>query len=246
VDGWRPEHFVTIAAEPSIGKSSLAINMAYNLLKQGKRVVIFSLEMSKNDMISKFMGIHLDLAPLQIMKGYIDEDIYAKQKLGKAWLSMQKLTMYSDIDDVEEISMRMRVEEMKEHVDLFILDYLQNITSTKNRDEYSLLTSGVKLLQKTNRTLGTTFVCLSQISNDSRKSTSTLTVDGKGTGAIRAASNVFIYMKRNVEKEEEVNQIIQEGRDMPLLCIVNKNRHGSIGAFKITMTLKSGIMYAPL
>jgi replicative DNA helicase len=245
IDGLREEHFITVSAGSSVGKSTLALNMAHNVLKQGKRVVIFSLEMSKNDMISKLMAIQCGLSPSQIMKGLADNKIYPQLAAPRAWLSMQKLTMYSDLDDFEEISMAMRVEEMKEHVDLFILDYLQNISSEKYRDEYSLLTNGVKLLQKTTRALNTTFLNLSQVSIDTRKGTATQTVEGKGTGAIRNASNVFIYMKRDLPNEEEVNQIIQEGRDMPLLCIVNKNRHGSIGAFKLNMNLDSGECYEP-
>lgn len=245
IDGYRPEHFITIAAEPSVGKSSVAINMTYKLLEQDKRVVIFSLEMSKNDMISKLLGIRTKTAPIQMMKAYTDNSLYDKQVHAKHWLKGRKLTMYSDLDDIDEICMAMQVEEMKEHVDLFILDYIQNISSTKYRDEYSLLTNGVKQFQKVNRNLGTTFLCLSQISNDARKSASTLSVDGKGTGAIRAASNVFIYLKRDVEKEEQINEIIKNGEDMPLLCVINKNRHGSIGAFKIKMVLKSGEIFEP-
>jgi len=245
IDGYQPEHLITIAAGSSVGKTSMAINMAYHVLKQDKKVVIFSIEMSKTDMISKLLAIYLDMNPRDILKGYGDDNMYARQQPGKAWLSRQKLTMYSDLDDIEEIALAMRTEENKEHVDLFILDYIQNVSSNKYKDEYSLLTNGVKLLQKVNRGLKTTLVLLSQISIDTRKSTVTQTAEGKGSGAIRNASNVFIYMKRDVKDEEEVNNIIQEGQEMPLVCIVNKNRHGSIGAFKINMKHESGLIYEP-
>ena len=244
-DGWREEHFITIAAASSVGKSTMAINIAYNLLQQGKRVVIFSMEMSKNDMISKFLGIHMNMAPIVIMKSLADNVFYEKQKIAKEWMIKQRLTMYSDIDDVDEIAMAMRIEESKEHVDLFIIDYLQNISSEKHRDNYTLLTNGVKLLQKTNRMLKTTLLCLSQISIDAKKSKETLNIEGKETGAIKNASNLFIYIKRDVDDENEINQIIQSGSDMPLLCVVNKNRHGSIGAFKLNMKLTSGVIFEP-
>lgn len=245
IDGYQPEHLITLSAGSSVGKSSMAINLAYQVLKQGLKVVIFSLEMSKVDMISKIIGIHINKNPRDIMKEYGDDEMYAKQKPAKAWLSMQQLVIYSDLDNIDEIALAMRNEESKGHVSLFILDYIQNVSSEKYRDEYGLLTNAIKVLQKTNRNLKTTLLVLSQISIDTRKSTATQTVEGKGTGAIRNASNVFIYMKRDLKDEEEVNNIIQNGSEMPLLCVINKNRHGSIGAFKLNMDPVSGVIYEP-
>lgn len=247
IDGYRPEHLISITGYTSTGKSSLMLNMVYKLLKQNKRVVIFSLEMSKVDMIAKILSIHTENSPNSIIKGYTDsENIYQTQKDAKFWLSSKKLTMYSEIQDIDDILISMQIEEMKEHVDVFFLDYIQNITSDKTFDEYKLLTSSIKSLQALNRKLKTTLVVLSQISNDTNKSSSTLNVEGKGSGAIKAASNLFLYLKRDVKDEDEVNNIIREGREMPLLCVINKNRHGTIGSFKLKMKPVNGIIYEPL
>lgn len=246
IDGFRQEHFITLAAGTSIGKTTMAINLAYNIVSIGKRVVIFSLEMSKNDIISKFLAIRMGVSPSIITKCYTDDVLYEKQKVAKEWLSNKNITIYSDLDDIDDIAMMMIIEQSKQPVNLFILDYIQNISSKKDKDQYSLLTNGVKLLQKTNRTLKTTLLNISQISIDTKKSGSTLNVEGKETGAIKNASNVFIYIKRDLENEEDVNRIIQNGEDMPMLCVVNKNRHGAIGAFKLKMKLDSGEMYQPI
>lgn len=247
IDGYRPEHLISVTGYTSTGKSSLMLNMAYKLLKQNKRVVIFSLEMSKTDMIAKLLAIHTELPPIRIMKSYTDEDaIYQIQKDAKFWLSSRALTMYSDLQDIDEIMTAMQIEEMKSHVDVFFLDYIQNITSTKTFDEYKLLTMSIKALQALNRRMKTTLVVLSQISNDTNRSTTTLNVEGKGTGAIKAASNLFLYIKRDVTNEDEVNNIIREGKEMPLLCVVNKNRHGTIGAFRVNMRPNDGLIYEPV
>lgn len=245
LDGYQPEHLITISAGSSVGKSTMAMNMVHELLKQGKRVVVFSLEMSKADMIAKILGIHLNMNPKEITKGYGNENVYSKQKPAKAWLSMQRLVMYSELDNFEEIAMAMRNEESKEHVDLFVLDYLQNVSSDKYRDEYGLLTNAVKVLQRTNKNLKTTLLMLSQVSIETKKTSATQTVEGKGSGAIKNASDIFIYIKRDVKDEEEVNNIIQNGSEMPLLCVVNKNRHESIGAFKLNMVPSTGVIYEP-
>jgi replicative DNA helicase len=245
-EGFQKENLWTIAAFTSIGKSSFMINLAKKLLNQNKRVCIFSLEMSKEELFSKLMAIEIDLSPHEITKGLLNNETYAKQLLAKQKLNDQKISIYTECSSVEEILLSMRAEMLKEHVDVFFIDYIQNITSQKIfGDQFKIITAAVKNIQTLTRKLKTTTVLLSQISNESNKVGGTLEVGGKDSGSIRAASNVFIYLKRE-GTEEEILERYRTGQDIPLKLIVNKNRMGRIGSFSINLKQESGKMYEPL
>jgi replicative DNA helicase len=244
-DGFQPECLWTVAAFTSVGKTSFMINLVKKLLDQDKRVCIFSLEMSKEDLFSKLLALEVESSAVNITKGLLNNEIYAKQVSAKQKYQDKKLSVYTECVSIEDILLSMRTEMLKERVDVFFIDYIQNLTSKKSVDQFRLINLAVKEIQTLTRKLKTTTVLLSQISNESNKVGGSLEVGGKDSGSIRAASNVFIYLKRE-GTEEEILERYRTGQDIPLKLILNKNRMGRIGSFSLNLKQESGIMYEPL
>lgn len=244
-DGYQKECVWGIAAFTSIGKSTFQTNLIKKLLDQDKRVCLFSLEMSKEDLFAKLLALEVEASPVEITKGLLNNEIYPKQVAAKQKYFDKKLSIYTECINFEDIILTMQSEMLKEKVDVFFLDYIQNITSKKINDQTKLVTLAAKELQKMTRKLKTTLVMLSQISNEANKTGGVLEVGGKDAGAIRAASNVFIYLKRD-GTEEEILEKFKTGQDMPMKLILNKNRMGRIGSFALNLKQESGIMYEPL
>jgi replicative DNA helicase len=223
-----------------VGKTSFAMNLIKSLLTaQNRRVVLFSLEMSKTDLLAKLIALEAQISPLATIKNASDPEISEKSLEAMGKLHSRNLTIYSEVDDIDEIILLMQFETLKDPVDVFFIDYLQNITSATAKDEYHLLTNAVKKIQTTTRKLKTTTVLLSQVSNETKRTTGMMDVDGKGSGAIKAASNFFMYLKRE-GLEDEIAKYFETGADIPLKCIINKNRHGKIGAFNLFLKQNTG------
>jgi replicative DNA helicase len=224
-DGLQPHDLITVAAFTSVGKSGFTLNMVRNLINKGRRVVVFSLEMSQQDIVSRILALELNCHSYDVLKGMAETDADKYDQIREATLniSSKKLSIYTQLQTVDEVIMAMQEECLKEPVDLFVLDYIQNISSAKYMDEYSLLTDAVKRLQRTIAGLDSTLMIISQISNDSQKKQDVLNVQGKGTGSIRAASDLFLYLKNN-GSEDEILSKMNTGEDIPMMAVINKNR----------------------
>lgn len=244
-DGFQPHDLITIAAFTSVGKSGFTINLVNNLLKKGKRVVIFSLEMSQQDIVARLIALELNCHSYDVLKGLAqtDGDKYNEIKMAVYEMSKKPLSIYTELQTVDEVIMAMQEECLTNQVDLFVLDYIQNISSKKYMDEYALLTDAIKRFQRTIAGLNATMIVISQISNDSQKKQDVLNVQGKGSGAIRAASDLFVYLK-NEGTEEEILQKLDTGVDVPMLAIINKNRiTGRVFSFPLMRDQRTGKIY---
>lgn len=238
ISGLRPEHLIAISAYTNVGKTTLAMNIVNNIL--GNRIVIISLEMSKIDMLAKLVAINQDMVINEVYEAGTNDAAYATYK--KAKENIKNIKMYTDKTSIDEILMIMRSEEEREHVDVFVIDYIQNIVGRPGESEYETMTRATRDLQALTKKLKTTTIVLSQISNESRKSNE-LSVNGKGSGAIRAACDMFLYLNYEDTEDESVMRKIQNNEPMNMKIFINKNRHGKLGSENITRNPYSGKMY---
>lgn len=244
-DGLQPHDLITVAAFTSVGKSGFTLNMVRNLINSGRRVVLFSLEMSQQDIVSRILALELNCHSYDVLKGMAQPDAEKYKQIRDATydISLKKLSIYTQLQTVDEVIMAMQEECLKAPVDLFVLDYIQNISSAKYMDEYSLLTDSVKRLQRTIAGLDSTLMIISQISNDSQKKQDVLNVQGKGTGSIRAASDLFLYLK-NSGTEEEILEKMNTGVDIPMMAVINKNRiTGRVFSADLARDQRTGKIY---
>lgn len=243
VDGLRPAHLWVIAAYTSTGKTTFSVNMARHILEQGYRVVMYSLETSKTDLLSKFVALDTWMPTRDVLHAAEKNEDYEKyQKSRDMMKEKYRLTIHDDKHDLDDIVLSMRQESAKEHVDAFFLDYIQNITSKTISEEYNLLTRAMSTFKLTLKSTNSPLILFSQISNDDSRAKSALLMNGKGSGAIKSASTMFAYMKP-VGEEKEILQYYTTGEDVPFDLIVNKNQSGRIGVIHMKRKQLTGEIY---
>jgi len=231
--GFQNGDLVILAARPSMGKTALALNVAeYVALKRSLPVGIFSLEMSKQQLLMRFLCAESLVDAHKVRTGYIGKDDF--RQLIDALGSVTRAPLF--IDDSSSLTimeMRAKARRLKaEHgLSLLIVDYLQLMSGygrVENRvQEISGISRGLKALEKE---LEVPIIALSQLSRapeqrqgDHRPQLSDL----RESGSIEQDADVvlFIYREEVYKKDEET-----EGKaDL----IISKQRNGPIGTVKL-------------
>lgn len=235
--GLHKSDMIIVAARPGIGKSSFAMNVAQNVAKQGKPVVVFSLEMSADQLISRMLSTEALIDNKKLRSGEFKPDDWTR--LVAAVSSLYNVPMY--IDDSADISvskMKAKLRRVKD-LGLVIIDYLQLMNGSKRTDsrvnEVAEITRGLKIMAKE---LNVPLIVLSQMSRDVEKrkgenSTPVLS-DLRESGSIEQDADIVIFLhpENNTLTAEERPESI----DMKIL--VEKNRHGERAALKFKYTGK--------
>lgn len=242
IDGLRPEHLWVIGGYTNMGKTFATLNIVANLIAQKKRVVIYSLEMSKNDVISRLLGIMTEQNGLAIMKGT------QKNPIEKAVQSLvdSHLSIITNKSEVSDITFSMFEENIKSPVDLFVVDFIQLVTLKNSKSEYETTTESILKMQQTAKKLKKPIMVVSQISNDGAKNQSDVVMSFKGSGAIAAAADLAIEIVHDEEDARVFKEKIQAGEKVSMKWRVMKNRHGRVGYQEMEFMGQTGIFTEPL
>ena len=130
LSGLQNSDLVLLAARPSVGKTALGINIGLNAAKSGKKVAVFSLEMSRRQILQRIMSMVTSIDLQSIISGNIEQDEW--QILITKLPELKDLDIY--VDDTASISLtelRAKTKRLKQDqgVDLVISDYLQLLTT---------------------------------------------------------------------------------------------------------------------
>lgn len=231
--GMQRSDMLLLAARPSVGKTALGVNMAYNSAKAGKKVAVFSLEMSRSQILQRILSME-SMVPLQdIISGKISQDDF--KLLFAATGKIAKLDMY--VDDTPSISiteLRSKVKRLKlelKELDLVVIDYLQLMTTDAKRvesrqQEVSNISRGLKALAKE---LNIPVLALSQLSRKSeeRGDKRPMLSDLRESGAIEQDADVVMMLYRDdyYNEDSEAQNIIE--------VIIGKHRNGPTGTAKL-------------
>lgn len=224
--GFQPGELVIIAARPGMGKTSIAVNMAENAanLLQA-RSLIFSLEMSKAQLIKRIIISRTGIDSYKLRTGQINQDEY--DAIIQATSQITQLPILIDdtpamsIDDMRREARRVHAEH---GLDMIIVDYIQIASGTGQirEQEISYITRGLKQMA---RELNVPVVALSQLNRgvESRADKRPTLGDLRESGAIEqeADSVLFIYREDYYNEHTERQNIAD--------VIIAKNRHGSTG-----------------
>ena len=154
--GLQPSDLIVLAARPSVGKTSFALNIAeHAAVKEGKTVGVFSLEMSKEQLVLRMLSSVANIDSQRLRSGFLEELDFAR--IAPAMNSLSEAPMY--IDDSPNISaMELRTKarrlQAESGLDLIIVDYLQLMQATStSRDanrvqEVSEISRGLKALAR--------------------------------------------------------------------------------------------------
>lgn len=227
IDGIRPGHLWVIGGATSVGKSFFAINILDSLLKQKKRVIFYSLEMSKLDITQRVVGLISGINGMSGLKGYTDE--YEKNEIEKAKQEVYSsgLNVYKGEHHWNNIKLSMLEQHNKEPVDCFFIDYIQQIESDE-RSHYDTLRVVSKELQSYAQSLGVPVIAFSQLSNESINTKSDA-IGYKGSGDIANSADLGLELRLDEDSKELLKEKFEKKEPIKIKLIARKNRHGQMG-----------------
>ncbi|APM41123.1 replicative DNA helicase [Clostridium kluyveri] len=230
--GFQKGDMVLVAARPSMGKTTFALNIAeYAALREGKRVAVFSLEMSKEQLAYKLLCSEAHIDMLKLRTGNLEDKDWENIARASGPLAEAKIF----IDDTAGISimeMRSKCRRLKiEHgIDIIIIDYLQLMSGGRNSEsrqqEVSEISRFIKSLAKE---MQCPVIALSQLSRapEARSDHRPMLSDLRESGSIEQDADIvmFLYRDEYYNKETEEKNVAE--------CIIAKQRNGPTGTIKL-------------
>jgi replicative DNA helicase len=233
LSGIRRNFYYLVNAYTSTGKTMFSLNVSNTLLSAGKRVVFFSLEMSQEDIVSRILSIRSGINSISIAMGSFSDD--ESEINAKSELYDMRLRVYSQKRMLDDIILTMISENLKEPVDLFVIDYLQHIRVKGSRSRYDQYTDASNEIQRIIGELGVPVMVLSQIDNISARSKQTDVIATKGSGDVPADADVVILLQNDKSRQD----CYKEGFKA-VNAIIQKNRHGITGNMELIMETRCG------
>lgn len=229
--GMQKSDLIILAARPSVGKSSFAFDIArYAALFEKKKVVIFSLEMSKSQVIDRLISMQSGIPMWDTRTGKMTDDMFAKYAEAMGELAEGNIV----VDDtpgqhINEIRTKARRQVLEKGVDLIILDYLQLLRGSSKEgrtQEVSEISQGLKNIA---REVNVPVIALSQLSRavESRTSRRPQLSDLRDSGSIEQDADVVMF----IDREETYNP--DTTRKGIAEIIIAKHRNGPTGDVEI-------------
>ena len=222
--GLNRSDLILIAARPAMGKSAFALNIAQNVAKHGGTVAFFSLEMTREQNVSRMLAGEAGIDNRNLRTGELGADDWVRLASAADTLSKCHI-FFDDTSGITVPEIKARCRRVRE-LDLIVVDYLQLMSSGRRIDnrvqEVSEMTRGLKIMA---RDLNVPVVTLSQLSRgtEARGNHRPQLSDLRESGSIEQDADIVMFLYRDdyyEQNEENHNQA---------LCIVGKNRHGPIG-----------------
>jgi len=238
IDGFRPEHLWVLGGYTNTGKTAASLNFVSNLVKNQKRVLYFSLEMSKTDIIARLFGIMTNQSGLTILKGYQhDSDIVLE---ASKLLIASNLSIFNEVAQLDQMEALITQECSKSEVTLVVIDFLQLVKVKNVTSIYDRVTEAIQTFQTLAKKTKVTFLVLSQVSNEAAKGGSEI-MAFKGSGDIAAAADLAIEIKNGEATTDELKEKLSEGKMVNMMWDIRKNRHGRIGSIDMQFNGKTGV-----
>lgn len=233
ISGLNPGSLIIIAARPAMGKSAFVLNIA-NFVAQHQKtpVMVFSLEMSKEEIANRILAAEAEVDSMKIKNGNgLESDDWLK--LGQASGRLSDLPIY--IDDTPgltavELKAKCRKAKLEKNIGLVVVDYLQ-LMESKNKSasrqqEISDISRSLKILAKE---LNVPVIALSQLSRatEARTDHKPMLSDLRESGAIEQDADIVMFIHREdyYNPETEKKNIAE--------IIIAKNRSGSTGSVEL-------------
>jgi replicative DNA helicase len=232
--GLQPGHLVIVAARPSMGKTSFALDVARHAAGvQRKNVAIFSLEMSKEELMDRVVAGYLGVEAWKLKKGQLSETDF--QRVGQLMDGLREHPLYIDDDsDTTLVNLRSKArrQQMEHGLDLLIIDYLQLIEVTdrasgENRTQQVSHIS--RQLKNLARELQCPIIAWSQLSRsvEQRNPPIPILSDLRESGSIEQdADSVLMFYRRGAYDEDSEQPNLTD-------IYIRKNRHGPTGRVEL-------------
>jgi replicative DNA helicase len=245
--GLHEGEMIVIAARPSVGKTSLAMNIAEHVALELKIPTgVFSLEMTADQLILRMLCSRSRVNLRSIRDGFLAERDFPKLTGAAGKLAAAPLII-DDTSGLSILQLRAKARRMKQQhgIKLFVIDYLQLLNSTSRKadnrqQEIADISGGIKALAKE---LAVPIIVLSQLNRDVEKrageDAKPRLSDLRESGAIEQdADLVGLLYRENQSKDGQDDASEAEQEAIPVNLYVAKQRNGPIGEVKLTF-LKS-------
>lgn len=230
--GFQPSDFILIAARPSMGKTAFVLNIASHMaLKEKKGVMIFSLEMSKEQLVNRMFALEARVDATKLRNGRLDDNeweklVEAASKVGDSNLIIDDTPSIT----VAELRSKARKFSAEKKLDIIIIDYLQLMSGSGKSESRTQEVSEIsRALKGLARELNIPVIALSQLSRavESRPDKRPMMSDLRESGAIEQDADVvmFIYREDYYKKDTEEKNISE--------IIIGKQRNGPVGTVKL-------------
>lgn len=231
LSGMARGDLIVIAARPSMGKTVLGVDIALNVAEAGGRVLVVSLEMSKDQIAMRMLSNRSSIDGYSIKAGNLNDYSWPKVKQARATLDRFDLTIIDDSAlSITEIRGMAKSQHMQKPLDLVVVDYMQLSTAqAQSRErEISEISSGMKAMAKD---LNIPVIALSQLNRslESRDDKRPRLSDLRESGSIEQDADVVIFIYRDEVYRKELdnpNRGIAE-------IITAKFRNGQTGIDKL-------------
>ena len=231
--GLHPAELILVAARPAMGKTAFVLNIAqYAAFKDNHAVAMFSLEMSKEQLVTRLMASESMVDSPQIRTGDLRDSDWEKLLEGAALIGNSKLIIDDTASSLAEIRSKCRKYKQTYDIDMVVIDYLQLMSGSNTRrnesrqQEISEISRALKVLA---RELNIPIIALSQLSRavEARQDHRPMLSDLRESGAIEQDADVvmFLYRDEYYNPDTEKKNIAE--------VIVAKQRNGATGSIEL-------------
>ncbi len=245
-NGWQNSHFIILAARPGMGKSAMMLTFAKNAaIDYGKRVAIFSLEMTSHDIVKRLLSSLTRIPMHKINNAKLEE--YELIQLSETIERLKEIPLY--IDDTSSLSLtelKAKARRLKHQydIDLIIVDYLQLMSNrdkssynTNREQEISGISRGLKSIAKE---LNIPIIALSQVNRAVEKEKENKMPrlsDLRESGSLEQdADMVFLIYRPEYYTKDDT---LPENKNVAFVHIA-KNRHGKTEMIKLRFLAEYG------
>ena len=236
--GLLPGELYIIAARPSMGKTTLALNIAQFGVSRLAPVLIFSLEMPAEQIVQRMLAAESEVNLFDLSKGLFDTTAYDAVKAASNALANREIYI-NDTTSLSAVDFRAKARQFKVHhpnVGLIVVDYLQLMTSGTYRSTTTRvqeIADITRTLKATARELRCTVIALSQLSRDVEKRSDKMPqlADLRDSGAIEQDADVVMMLYREDYYSKTDNNDLTDSRADIRIA---KNRNGATGTVSLT------------
>ena len=229
IHGLNKSNLILLAARPGVGKSSFAMNMALNVARQSqKTVAVFSLEMSKEELLVRLMASEGLVDLNKLSSGRLSASDWGK--ITQAARTLRQTDIRIDDNSMLTVADMNAKCRRLDNLGLVVVDYLQLMSSAGGKsyageNRQQAVSDMSRMLKIMAKELDVPVICLSQLSraNEKREDKRPLLSDLRDSGAIEQDADIVLFLYReDYYKDNPENKNVAE-------CIVAKNRHGETG-----------------
>ena len=230
LSGLQDGNLAVIASRPSMGKSSLALNIGTSVAKEGKVVAFFSLEMTKEELVQRVLFSEAKVTSGDARKGQLGPEKWSR--VVEAASKVNNLPLYFDdapVITVTDIRAKSRRLKSAKNLDLIIVDYLQLMQSSSRDNRQQEIAEISRNLKNLARELKVPILALSQLNRaaEAREDKRPRLGDLRESGAIEQDADIVMMLYRD--------DYYNPGTDVPGVAEVNivKNRSGMTGKVEL-------------